>query len=81
MKVCIACGMPMKTKEDFAMQDTNKEYCVYCAKPDGTMRDFEETKEGLTNFMIETQGIDKEVALEVTLQSMRKLPVWKEYFK
>ena len=51
MKSCIACGMPMKTKEDFAMGDENKNYCIYCARPDGTMQSYEEKIKSMTGFI------------------------------
>jgi len=27
------CGMPMKDISDFAANDPNKDYCVYCSRP------------------------------------------------
>ena len=42
MKKCICCGMPMNKKNDFAMGDESKDYCVYCAKEDGSMKSFDE---------------------------------------
>ena len=80
MKICIACGMPMKDASEFAMNDTGKDYCVYCARPDGSMQSFEEKKEGLTAFIIKTQGIDPAVAAGAAEAMMRKLPAWKAYF-
>jgi len=80
MKTCIACGMPMKKESDFAMGDTNKEYCVYCAKEDGSMQSFEEKKQSLVNFTIKTQGLDKVVAEKAVENMMRQLPAWKECF-
>lgn len=77
MKMCIACGMPMNEEKDFAMNDVTKDYCIYCARPDGTMQSYEEKLEGMTNFIIKTQGLDKEVAKKVAEENMRKLPVWK----
>ena len=56
MKSCIACGMPMKTKEEFALGDENKDYCIYCARPDGTMQSYEEKLDSMTNFIVKTQG-------------------------
>lgn len=44
MKVCIACGMPMAEPSEFACGDTTKDYCVHCARPDGSMQSFEEKK-------------------------------------
>jgi hypothetical protein len=62
MKQCIACGMPMKNVEDFAMGDLNKEYCRYCCRPDGTMQSYDEKLNSLTNFIVKTQGLDEKAA-------------------
>lgn len=78
MKICIACGMPMKTKEDFAAGDESKDYCKYCARPDGSMQNYEEKLEGLTGFIIRTQGLDEGAARNVAKGMMAKLPAWKE---
>ena len=80
MKTCIACGMPMKKESDFAMGDTSKEYCVYCAKADGSMHSFEEKKQSLINFTIKTQGLDEAVAEKAVENMMRQLPAWKAFF-
>jgi len=80
MKICIACGMPMEKAADFAMNDTSKDYCVHCARPDGTMQLFEEKKKALTSFIIKTQGLNDKVAETVAESMMRKLPAWQEYF-
>ena len=62
-KICIACGMPMKKREDFAIGDTTKDYCRYCAHPDGSMMNYNEELESFSGFIVKTQGLDKEVAL------------------
>ena len=80
MKNCIACGMPMKKASDFAMGDENRDYCVHCARPDGSMQSFEEKKESLTNFIIRTQGLAHEAAESAALSMMKKLPAWKNRF-
>lgn len=80
MKICIACGMPMNDVSDFAMGDATKDYCAHCARPDGSMQSFEEKKESLTDFMIRTQGFDKNAVLEVVEGMMKKLPAWQSYF-
>lgn len=81
MKTCIACGMPMKEAADFAGGDPEKDYCVYCARPDGTMQSFEEKKAGMTEFIIRTQGFDEKAAAKQAEDAMRMLPAWKEYFE
>lgn len=78
MKTCIACGMPMAKKSDFPLEDESKDYCVYCARPDGSMQSYPEKLEGTAEFLIRTQGLDKEVAHEVAIRTLAKLPAWKD---
>lgn len=80
MKKCIACGMPMMKASDFAQGDTSMDYCVHCARADGTMQSFEEKKASMVSFMIKTQGFDEKAALLMAEASMKRLPAWKEYF-
>ena len=76
MKVCIACGMPMTKTEDFAMKDETKDYCLYCAKPDGSMQSYPEKLEGTTHFLMKTQGLEEGAARETAVRLMKKLPAW-----
>ncbi|HEX2925987.1 MAG TPA: zinc ribbon domain-containing protein [Ruminiclostridium sp.] len=76
MKNCIACGMPMKEAGDFAGGDMSKEYCRFCARPDGTMQSYEEKLASMTDFIVRTQGLDKEVARSAAKDMMSKLPAW-----
>ena len=80
MKNCIACGMPMKEPSDFAMKDERKDYCLHCARPEGTMQSFDEKKENMTNFIIKTQGLAHEAAESAALSMMKKLPAWQTHF-
>ncbi|MFP3152965.1 zinc ribbon domain-containing protein [Lachnospiraceae bacterium ZAX-1] len=80
MKTCIACGMPMKNASDFALGDETRDYCTYCAREDGSMQSFDEKKEGMTDFIMKTQGLDKTVAVNAALAMMRKFPAWQENF-
>jgi hypothetical protein len=76
MKQCIACGMPMKTTEDFAMGDVQKDYCIHCCRPDGTMQSYDEKLNSLSYFIVKTQGIDAKVADSTAKAMMAKLPAW-----
>ncbi len=78
MKICIACGMPMKEIADFAMGDEQKDYCRFCAREDGTMQSYDEKLEGMTHFIVRTQGLDKTVAFNTAKTIMSKLPAWSE---
>jgi len=80
MKICIACGMPMKEQSDYAMNDTDKDYCVYCAREDGSMQSYEEKLKGMTHFIVKTQGLDQVAAANAAQSMLKKLPAWKELF-
>lgn len=81
MKTCIACGMPMKEAPDFAGGDTSKDYCIHCARQDGSMQSFEEKKAGMISFIIKTQGFDEKAAIKIAENNMKKLPAWEKYFE
>jgi hypothetical protein len=76
-KICIACGMPMNSPEDYPLGDTSKDYCIHCARPDGSMQSYDEKAESLKQFIIKTQGLDAEVAVSAAKNMMAKLPAWK----
>ncbi|HEY8464395.1 MAG TPA: zinc ribbon domain-containing protein [Bacillota bacterium] len=76
MKICIACGMPMEKPADYAKGDPTKDYCVHCARPDGTMQSYEEKLTSLTGFIIKTQGLDENAARNAARGMMAKLPAW-----
>jgi hypothetical protein len=81
MKICIACGMPMNKAEDFAMGDQNKDYCLYCCNPDGSMHSYEQKLEGMTAFIVKTQGLDEKTARSAAQSMMANLPAWKDQSK
>lgn len=76
MKICISCGMPMTKASDYPLGDESKDYCVYCARTDGSMQSYPEKLEGTTEFLIRTQGLDPKAAREMAIQTLAKLPAW-----
>ena len=78
MKICIACGMPMEKSEEFAQNNPEKDYCVNCAAPDGSMQTYEEKLDSLTGFIVKTQGFDPAAAKAAAGKMMLKLPAWKD---
>lgn len=81
MKQCIACGMPMTKPADYPLQDETKDYCVYCARPDGTMQSYPEKVEGTTDFLVRTQGMDINAAHDAAVRLLAKLPAWQGMLK
>jgi hypothetical protein len=75
---CIACGMPMTGSEDHAMADATRDYCVHCARPDGSMQSYEEKLDSLAGFMVRTQGLDVAAARTMAVERMADLPAWRD---
>jgi hypothetical protein len=68
----------MKTKEEFAMGNEEKDYCVHCSRPDGTMQSYDEKLVSMSSFIVRTQGLDNSAAKKVAESMMSKLPAWKK---
>jgi hypothetical protein len=69
--------MPLRSNEDHAGADASKDYCRHCARPDGSMKSYDEALEGMTGFLTNTQGLDPTVARDMAKTMMAKLPAWK----
>lgn len=78
MKICIACGMPMTKAADYPQGDESKDYCLYCARPDGSMQSYPEKLDGTVEFLVRTQGLDREAARRMAIRALSKLPAWKD---
>jgi hypothetical protein len=78
MKQCIACGMPLRHKQDYPFEDETKDYCKYCAREDGSMQNYQEKLAGLTDFIVKTQGIARPVAEKAAVEQLSHLPAWKK---
>jgi len=77
-KICISCGMPMEKGEDYPLGDESKEYCVHCARKDGSMQSYEERAAAMAGFIVKTQGLAPESALQAARERMARLPAWKD---
>ena len=77
-KTCISCGMPIRLDGESANGDSNRPYCHHCSNVDGTMKSYDDVHAGMTQFMINTQGLDDGAASELATEMMRELPAWSE---
>jgi hypothetical protein len=68
----------MTKPADYPLQDESKDYCVYCARPDGSMQSYSEKVEGTTDFLMRTQGLDKQAAHSAAIRTLAKLPAWQK---
>ena len=77
-QTCISCGMPIRLASEAAEGKRERPYCHYCSKPDGSMKDYEEVLEGMSEFLIRSQGIDRAVAIKLAAETMASLPAWSD---
>jgi uncharacterized glyoxalase superfamily protein PhnB len=75
-KACMSCGMPMTKLEDFGGGNPENLYCVYCSNPDGTLKGYEQVFEGMVNFMVISQKLDRETAESSVKERMSNMPAW-----
>ena len=77
-KNCMSCGMPMARPEDFGGGNPANIYCVHCSNPDGSLKSREEVFEGMVNFMMTSQNMDRGTAESAARDYMAKMPAWAE---
>jgi len=70
--------MPLRTPEDHAASDPARDYCRHCARPDGSLKSYNEVLAGMSELFVRTQGVDRTVAEATAKQAMSTLPAWRE---
>jgi len=76
IKACMSCGMPMTRLEDFGGGNPENLYCVYCSNRDGSLKSYKEVFEGMVNFMMTSQKMDRNTAESAAKERMAKMPAW-----
>jgi uncharacterized glyoxalase superfamily protein PhnB len=76
IKACMSCGMPMTKPEDFGGGTPGNLYCVYCSKSDGILKSYKDVFEGMVNFMMMSQKMDRKTAESAAKERMAKMPAW-----
>ena len=79
MANCQSCGMPMVKPGDFGGGNPGNKYCVHCTHPDGSLKSYEEALDGITNFMMKMQNMDRETAEKAAREYMSKMPAWSNH--
>ena len=70
----MSCGMPMAKREDFGGGNPANTYCAHCSHPDGRLKSYDEVREGIVNFMMMSQHMDKEIAERSVHEYMSTMP-------
>jgi len=75
-KTCLSCGMPLAKPEDSGGGDPENIYCIHCSDPDGSLKSYDEVLNGMVNFMMTSQNMDREAAESAAKEYMSMMPAW-----
>jgi len=70
--------MPMTKPEEFGGKKQGNKSCVYCSRPDGSLKPKNEVREGMTRFWMARENLDRKAAEKKTDEHMSKMPAWKK---
>lgn len=73
---CIACGMPLKNKEDIGLEIDKGSLCKHCINDDGSAKNCKEIFEGGVQFFMNSTGADKNLAERLTRKNMNDQSYW-----
>jgi hypothetical protein len=76
-KICESCGMPMLKKEEFGGGLMDNSYCIHCTDEAGTLLPYDIKLEKMKEFIMSRMGIVEEVAKDMAMENMAKMPAWK----
>ena len=74
---CLSCGMPMTGPADFGGGNPENKYCVHCSQPDGSLKSYDDVLEGMVNFMMMSQKMDRGTAQSAAKEYLAKMPAWR----
>jgi hypothetical protein len=69
--------MPMTDLEDFPGGDRDKDWCVQCARPDGSLKSYDEALAGMTDFIMGAHGVERHGARAIATDIMSNMPAWR----
>jgi len=76
VRACMSCGMPITKLEEFGGGNPENLYCVYCSNADGSLKSYKEVIEGMVNFMMTSQKMDRKTAESAAKGRMSRMPAW-----
>ncbi len=71
--------MPMRNPKDFGAEDITNVYCGHCTHNDGSLKNYADVFQGMVNFVVQTQGLDRSQAEKAAKSGMARMPAWKNH--
>jgi len=75
---CYSCGMPFKNPSDHALGDVNQQFCAHCVDSKGDLLPYEEILKGTANYLVHSQGLAMQPALQIAKDLLREQPAWRD---
>ena len=75
---CYSCGMPLVNASDYALGDTNQQYCSHCTDSQGQLKPYEVVLNDTAHYLAHSQGLAMDAALGIAKEMIEKLPAWRD---
>jgi hypothetical protein len=69
--------MTMEKPEEFGGHKVGNSSCVYCSDSEGNLKPRNEVREGMIQFWMQREEIDRDLAEKKTDEYMSSMPAWK----
>jgi hypothetical protein len=69
--------MPFESPADHALGDPSKDWCVHCAREDGSMKSWDECVRDFTAFVVASEGLPEAEARQKVEEGLREMPAWR----
>jgi hypothetical protein len=73
---CQSCGMPMNCAADYGGGNTENNCCIHCCQPDGSLKSYNEVRQGMVTLFMKTRGMDKDRAEQAAKDYLAAMPAW-----
>ncbi|MHA2024453.1 MAG: zinc ribbon domain-containing protein [Candidatus Thorarchaeota archaeon] len=74
---CVSCGLTMDKAEEFGGHKVGNKSCVYCSDSKGNLKPKNDVREGMVQFWMQRESIDRTTAEKKTDEYMKTMPAWK----
>lgn len=69
--------MEMAKAEEYGGHKVGNKTCVYCSDSEGKIKQKNEVREGMIQFWMQRESIDRSSAEKKTDEHMKTMPAWK----
>ena len=68
---CWSCGMALEN-------GSNEQYCAFCTDENGRLKPYQDILNGMSDYLVHSQGLDRGAAEEIAKDVLAKQPAWED---